>query len=268
MQEKKTKFSAHATHRPSILTAVGQTKNIDYLQYYWSLAHRGLERGSTDTAPWDAYIDALSGCGAEAVEIAYNAVEEMKDFGVTPSVETWNSLMKVYTRNYDSESALKVAENMRMYANLSPNHTTFLRLLEAHQVDQSVDTNANARRALNVMYEMTQVYRIEATREHYATLLGCLALQGNDPDWYLEIQTQAQQMKHLGMSLYPASTHHPLTHGHTGMPWSLTVYEKLMWVEGNRGDIDKLREHFVTLRKRKLPATDRIYSAVCPTKKE
>eukprot|EP01063_Lacrimia_lanifica_P013026 TRINITY_DN19694_c0_g1_i1.p1 TRINITY_DN19694_c0_g1~~TRINITY_DN19694_c0_g1_i1.p1 ORF type:complete len:1010 (+),score=321.82 TRINITY_DN19694_c0_g1_i1:55-3084(+) len=229
---------------PHLITAVGQTKNLDYVEYYWAVARKTMPHGSEDTQVWDAYIEALGFCGGEGVMKAYAAVEEMKNRGITPSIETWNNMMLVYRKSGDAESALKVADNIRMYANLSPNHRTFLMTIEAHRDDQTVDAEASARRAMNVMYEMTQVYRLEPTRAHYEELLNVLSRVSNQSNWYLEVQTQARQMKHLGM------------------PWSMKVYDILMWVEANRGDIDRVRELFSTYRKRKLPPTDRIYASV------
>eukprot|EP00659_Diplonema_papillatum_P004071 gene4071-6326_t len=182
----------------TILEAVGTTKELRYVAYYWNLAKKeapDLLKRRDDTRLYDAYVKALGLCGD--VNTAYNTIEGMKSHGVTPTVDTWNNLMVVYNKNNDPESALKVAQNMRMYARVEPNHQTFLHTLEAHRDDPTVDVDANARRALNVMYEMTQVYRLEPTRQHYEILLQVLQHVSNASDWYLELQTQAQQMKHL-----------------------------------------------------------------------
>ncbi|KAJ9467126.1 hypothetical protein DIPPA_06447 [Diplonema papillatum] len=229
----------------TILEAVGTTKELRYVAYYWNLAKKeapDLLKRRDDTRLYDAYVKALGLCGD--VNTAYNTIEGMKSHGVTPTVDTWNNLMVVYNKNNDPESALKVAQNMRMYARVEPNHQTFLHTLEAHRDDPTVDVDANARRALNVMYEMTQVYRLEPTRQHYEILLQVLQHVSNASDWYLELQTQAQQMKHLGI------------------PWSIPVYNVLLWVEACRGDVAKVRELFLTYRKRKLPPIDRTYSSV------
>eukprot|EP01059_Diplonema_ambulator_P036349 TRINITY_DN9023_c0_g1_i1.p1 TRINITY_DN9023_c0_g1~~TRINITY_DN9023_c0_g1_i1.p1 ORF type:complete len:959 (+),score=192.39 TRINITY_DN9023_c0_g1_i1:1471-4347(+) len=228
---------------PAVLSAVGETKDVTYVTYYWNVARNII----TDKAslPWDAYIEALALCKTNEVETAYNTVEEMKDNGITPSIEVWNAMMLCYMNNYDSESALKVAENIRMFSTVNPNHNTFLYTIRAHRDDFTVDTFANASRAMNVMYEMTNVYRLEPTRLHYEALLQVLQYPAAaNSDWYLEVQTQAKQMKHLGI------------------PWSPVIYEVLMWIEGCKGDIDKVRELFLTYRKRKLPPTDRTYAGI------
>eukprot|EP01061_Rhynchopus_euleeides_P016767 TRINITY_DN28083_c0_g1_i3.p1 TRINITY_DN28083_c0_g1~~TRINITY_DN28083_c0_g1_i3.p1 ORF type:complete len:733 (+),score=113.90 TRINITY_DN28083_c0_g1_i3:590-2788(+) len=229
---------------PSVIAAVGRTGDLEYVQYYWNLSQELLDPADKSTAHWAAYVRALSECGSAAVQIAYNTIEDMKNQGITPCINTWNALMLCYCNNYDQESALKVAENIRMFANLNPNHETFLCTMLAHLNDMSQERESNARRALNVMYEMTQVYRMEPTRAHYETLLRALRYVAIDSEWYLEMQTYAQQMKYLGM------------------PWSPMVYSQLMWVEGVRGDVDKVRELFITMRRRKLPPTDRVYAAI------
>ena len=189
---------------------MGRTGDIDYVKYYWGLAKKVLDPEDKDTAKWAAYIRALSHCKG-AVKEAYEAVEQMKSLGITPCINTWNALMLSYINNYDHESALKVADNIRMFANLSPNHETFLFTMLAHKDDMTQDREANARRAMNVMYEMTQVYRMEPTRRHYEVLLETIKYIASDNEWYIEMQTYAQQMKHLGMATPPPplhTTHH------------------------------------------------------------
>eukprot|EP01060_Flectonema_neradi_P017341 TRINITY_DN2423_c0_g1_i2.p1 TRINITY_DN2423_c0_g1~~TRINITY_DN2423_c0_g1_i2.p1 ORF type:complete len:816 (+),score=151.06 TRINITY_DN2423_c0_g1_i2:187-2634(+) len=228
---------------PTILESVGYTKEKKYVEYFWDLASRDLElEDKSDTSIWDAYIHSLGGCSD--VLGAYETIEKMKSKGITPSLKTWNNLMRCYAYVGDCESALKVSENIRMYANLSPDHATFRYTMMAYAANTSTDRETGVRRAINSLYEMTEVYRLEPMRIHYETILKQMVYLTQNSEWYLKFMEMANQMKHIGI------------------PWNTVTYELIMWVDATRGDINRVREWFVTMRKRKLPPTDRVYSAV------
>ena len=186
---------------PMIIESVGFTGDKKYVQYFWDLARRDFELESKeDTSIWDSYIHSLGSC--RDVLQAYNTVESMKSKGITPSLNTWNNLMRCYSYAGDSESALKVGENIRMYANLSPDHTTFLYTIRAHGSNHSVDRETAVRRAINSMYEMTEVYRLEPMRAHFMSVLLPMVYLTSESEWYIKFMETANQMKHVGMNYY------------------------------------------------------------------
>eukprot|EP01062_Namystynia_karyoxenos_P079534 TRINITY_DN8405_c0_g1_i1.p1 TRINITY_DN8405_c0_g1~~TRINITY_DN8405_c0_g1_i1.p1 ORF type:complete len:1201 (+),score=338.03 TRINITY_DN8405_c0_g1_i1:120-3722(+) len=225
-----------------VIPAAGDFGDRKYLDYYWGVLCREIPARKRHASVWNRYMRALG--TLREVLGAYNTVEEMKELGITPTVQTWNELMRAYRLSGDSSSAIQVSDNMKMYAGVEPDHWHFFELMSAHGSDVSVDPETGARRCMNIFYEMTQVYRLEPLRNHYHAVLKALQPLAVNADFYLELTNYAQQMKHVGM------------------PWSIAVYVVLLRAEAVRGDLGRVRELFVTMRRRKLPVTSQAFAAV------
>eukprot|EP01065_Artemidia_motanka_P020932 TRINITY_DN24960_c0_g1_i1.p1 TRINITY_DN24960_c0_g1~~TRINITY_DN24960_c0_g1_i1.p1 ORF type:complete len:1143 (+),score=291.85 TRINITY_DN24960_c0_g1_i1:53-3430(+) len=227
---------------PFLIQSCSWLQDPKYAHYYWSLYCNEVPPSERSVLAWEAYVSALG--RTRDITAAYNAVEEMKASGITPTIHVWTSLMRGYRITGDSSSAVKVFDNMKMYAGIEPDHVAFLELIKAHASDTSVDREARIRRALLVFYEMSQVYRLEPLRVHYIAVMRALQQQPANPEFYLELCNYGQQMKMAGI------------------PWSIDVYNCLLSAEAGRGDLDRVRELFLTMRRRKLPPTASTYASV------
>lgn len=72
-------------------------------------------------------------CGACIGRYRFQVFDQMSDFGVTPSLITFNSLIDACARKGDIERARSVFERLGEVS-LTPNDRTFSSLIHAHAV--------------------------------------------------------------------------------------------------------------------------------------
>ncbi len=184
-----------------------------------------------------AYNALMSGFAVKAdVNTCIALVEEMKGEGITPSRETWHVLMRCFHRAKDHGAVIQVVDNMKAYANIEPDETTFLLHLNALAA-----TGAGVSapyEAIQLFDQMENVYGFLPTRQLYHALMACLR-RNPTPEFVARIEEVGKKMEILGML------------------WDESTYEVLISASANVGDLKRVRELFAKMRNEKVPMTQR-----------
>lgn len=181
------------------------------------------------------YVDARLG----NINPVMKGIEEMKSLGITPTRNTWHLLMVGFTKARDFPAVSQVVDNMKSYANIEPDETTFALQLYALAMDKTKESNVAE--AIQLFDQMENVYGYVASRPHYHALMKALASK---------LQTAPRErLEMLGTKMEML-----------GIPWNTTTYTIHLRAAQMWGDVDRVKKLFSKLRDDGLPATPPMYA--------
>lgn len=166
-------------------------------------------------------------------------IEEMKAAGVTPVRESWHLLMVAFHKARDYNAVIQVADNMKAYANLEPDETTFALQLSALAADRSRDSNIAE--AVQLFDTMENVYGYVASRPHYHALMSALSSR-----------SAVSNREHLEL----LGTRMELI----GIPWNTTTFNIQLKMAQQFGDIVSVRKLFAKARNESITPTAAMYA--------